>query len=196
MPAGIIGAVRRIIANERRGAAILEFAAAAAVMFLAIIGIYAIACLYWGAAVMSSTADIASLSGQVAYNRWRLPSSAFSDTLEDREDQRRATEKAVEASDFVVRSFAEQISQGSEESGTNSILWIFDGACGSGESVGPFTYRTEVGPYPAPRPEGVSPDTIVVSVALSAQVRWKFPGSGTDSACLSFTSRAQAVKTG
>lgn len=174
----------------------LEFAVAAFCMFLAIIGIYAIACLYWGAAVMSSTADIASLSGQVAYNRWRLPSSAFSDSLEDRDDQRRATEKAVEASDFVVHSFAEQVGQGSEESGTNSILWIFDGVCGSGERVGPFTYRTEVGPYPSPLPAGVSPDTVVVSVSLSASVRWKIPGSAGENSCLSFTSKAQAVKTG
>lgn len=177
----------RVVRRARAGAAVLEFTGVIVLFIVFVIALYWVAVMFWVGALMSSTADVATLSGQVAYQRWRVAPSAFTSPSEDAANFAEASGKAQEAAQFVVESAASSPTQAGAD--RSSIAWLFDDRPCAGEAVGPFWYLD--------RGENVSRDgdifRFTVRLAGSPGVIEGLPGWAKPG-CIAFTSRSQSVR--
>lgn len=119
-----------------RGTSVLELCFCFLLMFGVVVGLLKIGAYYWGATTLSTTADVASLSAQSAYDRVRFGAGVLG--VADQQNQADARRLAEQAASVVI--------DGAGRSGRGAFSFS-DTTCPSGVPGSPIRRDLTTGEY-------------------------------------------------
>lgn len=143
--------------RSRRGTSMLELCFCFLAMWAVVMGVIAIGSYYWGATTLSTTADIASLSAQSAYDRVRFGAGVLG--AGDQRNQADARRLAEQAAATVI--------DGAAEPGKGPFSFGAD-SCESGVPGSPISRELEVDEFPVAGYDGHH-----FEIRLTAPVGWR-----------------------
>lgn len=123
--------------RRRRGASVLELAVCWLVLFTFAVGMVRVGSFYWGATTLSTTADVAALSAQSAYDRVRFGPGVLSGPA-DQANQAQARSFALSAASVVINGAARE--------GEGPFAFS-DARCGSSTPGSPLAREVTTGEY-------------------------------------------------